>query len=57
MHTSSKKILITIGNQSNIISGYVCKKATVNYAGRDSAWYNPDIPQLVPINFMDYLDW
>ena len=32
-------------NQDTIISGYVCKKATVNYAGRDwSAWYNPDIP-------------
>ena len=31
--------------QDTIISGYVCKKATVNYAGRDcSAWYNPDIP-------------
>jgi GLPGLI family protein len=44
--------------QDTIISGYVCKKATVNYAGRDwSAWYNLDIPQLVPINFMDYLDW
>jgi GLPGLI family protein len=27
--------------QDTIISGYVCKKATVNYAGRDwSAWYN-----------------
>lgn len=31
--------------QDTIMNGYVCKKATVNYAGRDwSAWYNPDIP-------------
>jgi GLPGLI family protein len=47
MHTSSKKILITIEtNQTRYYyCGYVCKKATVNYAGRDwSAWYNPDIP-------------
>ena len=31
--------------QDTIMNGYVCKKATLNYAGRDwSAWYNPDIP-------------
>jgi len=30
--------------QDTIMNGYVCKKATVNYAGRDwSAWYNPEI--------------
>jgi GLPGLI family protein len=44
--------------QDTIMSGYVCKKATVNYARDWSAWYNPDIPITVgPINFMDYLDW
>lgn len=32
-------------DQDTIISGYTCKKATVNYAGRDwSAWYSPEIP-------------
>ena len=32
-------------NQDTIMSGYACKKAIVNYAGRDwSAWYNPEIP-------------
>lgn len=32
-------------NQDTIISGYPCKKATVNYSGRDwSAWYCPEVP-------------
>lgn len=32
-------------SQDTVISGFDCKKATLNYAGRDwIAWYNPDIP-------------
>lgn len=32
-------------NQDTLISGYSCKKAMLNYAGRKwSAWYTPEIP-------------
>jgi hypothetical protein len=36
--------------KQDTIGGYVCKKATVNYAGRGAVWYNQTYQlQLVPI--------